>query len=98
MQILTTGVLVAAMYRPLRRRSLFPGWRVDVRWRLPSPRATLVFIGYAGPICGVLLTKVLIYGARAPDLKLTLLKRRSGNENAQVARCGTCSCWSIDRL
>ena len=61
-QILTTTVLVAAMYRPLRRRSLFPGWQVDVRWRLPSLKAALVFVGYAGPICGVLLTKVLIYG------------------------------------
>ena len=63
MQIVTAVSLVAALYRPLRRRSLFPGWKVDVRWRLPSPQAVFTFVGYAGPICGVLFTKVLIYGA-----------------------------------
>lgn len=70
MQIVTAVSLVAALYRPLRRGSLFPGWKVDVRWRLPSPQAVFTFVGYAGPICGVLFTKVLIYGARLPSMSL----------------------------
>ncbi len=64
-QILTAGVLLWALYRPLRRRSLFPGWRADVRWRVPSPQSALTFVGYAGPIAGVLITKVIIYGEPA---------------------------------
>lgn len=61
-QILTAGVLLWALYRPLGKRSLFPAWRADVRWRLPSLQSAFNFVAYAGPIAGVLITKVIIYG------------------------------------
>ena len=56
-------MLVRALYRPLTRRSLFPGWRPAVTWRLPTLQGALNFVAYAGPICGVLICKVVIYGA-----------------------------------
>ncbi|KAK9906444.1 hypothetical protein WJX75_001914 [Coccomyxa subellipsoidea] len=61
-QILTAGALLWALYRPLGKRALFPGWRADVRWRLPSLQSAINFVAYAGPIAGVLITKVIIYG------------------------------------
>ena len=63
-QAVTAGVLVWALYRPLSRRSLFPRWQPDVAWRLPSLQGAFNFVAYAGPICGVLITKVIVYGAR----------------------------------
>ena len=60
--MVTAGLLVCALYRPLRSRALFPGWKADVRWRLPQLQGALNFVAYAGPICGVLITKVIIYG------------------------------------
>lgn len=63
-QILTAGALLWGLYRPLAKRSLFPGWQADVRWRLPSLQSVINFVAYAGPIAGVLFTKVIIYGAR----------------------------------
>ena len=62
-QVVTAGVLVRALYRPLSRRSLFPTWRPAVTWRLPTLQGALNFVAYAGPICGVLICKVIIYGA-----------------------------------
>ncbi len=62
-QIMTAGALLWGLYRPLGKRSLFPGWRADVRWRLPSLQSVINFVAYAGPIAGVLITKVIIYGA-----------------------------------
>lgn len=64
-QILTAGALLWALYRPLGKRALFPGWRADVRWRLPSLQSAINFVAYAGPIAGVLITKVIIYGVHA---------------------------------
>ena len=63
-QAVTAGMLVWALYRPLSRRSLFPRWQPDVAWRLPSLQGAFNFVAYAGPICGVLITKVIVYGAR----------------------------------
>ena len=63
-QAVTAGVLVWALYRPLSRRSLFPRWQPDVAWRLPTLQGAFNFVAYAGPICGVLITKVVVYGAR----------------------------------
>ncbi len=60
---MTAGVLIRALYRPLSRRSLFPTWRPAVTWRLPTLQGALNFVAYAGPICGVLICKVIIYGA-----------------------------------
>ncbi len=61
-QIVTAGVLIWALYRPLSRRSLFPRWQPAVAWRLPTLQGAFNFVAYAGPICGVLITKVIVYG------------------------------------
>lgn len=61
-------MLLWALYRPLGKRSLFPGWRADVRWRLPTLQSAVNFVAYAGPIAGVLITKVIIYGVHYPQL------------------------------
>lgn len=62
-QLLTAGALLAALRRPLRARSLAPGFKVALRWRLPSLRAAGLFLKYAGPIVGVLMSKTVMYSA-----------------------------------
>ena len=62
-QLLTAGALLAALRRPLRPRSLAPGFKVALRWRLPSLRAAGLFLKYAGPIVGVLMSKTVMYSA-----------------------------------
>ena len=62
-QLLTAGALLAALRRPLRAKSLAPGFKVALRWRLPSLRAAGLFLKYAGPIVGVLMSKTIMYSA-----------------------------------
>jgi hypothetical protein len=66
-QVVTAGVLIWALYRPLSRRSLFPKWRPAVAWRMPTLQGAFNFVAYAGPICGVLITKVIVYGEQCTD-------------------------------
>jgi hypothetical protein len=61
LQIVTAGILIRALCLPLREGSLGAGWRLRVKWRLPTPASALRFLQYAGPICGVLVAKVLTY-------------------------------------
>jgi hypothetical protein len=63
MQLLTAGALLVALLRPLRAGSLAPGFKVQLRWRLPSLRAAGLFLKYAGPIVGVLMSKTVMYSA-----------------------------------
>ncbi|KAK9842099.1 hypothetical protein WJX81_008345 [Elliptochloris bilobata] len=60
-QLITAGALLAALRRPLRANSLAPGFKVALRWRLPSLRAAGLFLKYAGPIVGVLMSKTVMY-------------------------------------
>ena len=59
MQVVTAVLLLQAMKQPLRESSVSPGLVPDVRWRIPAPDALLRFLLYAGPICGVLITKTV---------------------------------------
>lgn len=40
-----------------------PGLVPELRLWIPSLKAVRVFLSFAGPVCGVLLSKVLMYGA-----------------------------------
>ena len=39
------------------------GQQVAISWRLPSLAAALVFVKFAGPICGIMASKVAMYSA-----------------------------------
>ena len=71
-QVVTAGVLIRALYKPLSRRSLLPKWQPDVAWRMPTLQGALNFVAYAGPICGVLITKVIVYGMHHPLVTLDM--------------------------
>ena len=90
MQIVTAGVLIRALYRPLSRRSLFPTWRPAVTWRLPTLQGALNFVAYAGPICGVLICKVIIYGTTRFQIGLY----RQGGMPTSLAS----ACWRAPRM
>ncbi len=62
MQVVCAGALFYAMRSPLRQSSVLPGLVPELSFRLPTVRAARVFLSYAGPICGVLLSKVFMYG------------------------------------
>ena len=62
-QAVTALALLAAMRRPLPRKSVAPGWVCEPRMRRVSMAAVGRMLAYAGPICLVLLTKTGIYCA-----------------------------------
>eukprot|EP00884_Botryococcus_braunii_P015914 jgi/Botrbrau1/3005/Bobra.0070s0004.2 len=62
-QVLAAGALVWAMNQPLRDSALLPGFVPDIRLRIPNLQVVRVFLSYAGPVCGVLLSKVFMYGS-----------------------------------
>ena len=59
-QIVTALLLFLALRRPLQG-TVANGQRVVVNWRLPSLAAVFVFLKFAGPIAGIMLTKVVMY-------------------------------------
>lgn len=61
MQIVTAGMLVVAMRKPLPARSNVAGWVVPVKAEIPTADAVKRFLLYAGPICGVLAIKTVLY-------------------------------------
>lgn len=61
MQVIVAALLIAATYRPLPAWSPVSGWHMSIDWRVPTIRSTQRFLLFAGPICFVLLTKVLMY-------------------------------------
>ena len=91
MQVVTAGVLVRALYRPLSRRSLYPGWQPAVAWRLPTLQGALNFVAYAGPICGVLITKVIIYGVPC-NLRRSLQAPKHMLELCAMLGGASCAC------
>lgn len=60
-QVVVAVLLVLAVYKPLPKWSPIAGWELKIDWRLPSFKSTKRFLIFAGPICFVLLTKVLMY-------------------------------------
>ena len=66
MQTIVATLLVAAVYQPLPKWSPIHGWELRINWRVPSLAAISRFLLFAGPICFVLLTKVVMYSERAP--------------------------------
>lgn len=82
-QVVTAGVLIWSLYRRLSKRSLFPGWKPALTWRLPSLQGAFNFVAYAGPICGVLLTKVVVYGVFAACLAQDV-HRKPGRMNMDL--------------
>lgn len=66
LQVVTAVLLLRAIKQPLRKSSTSPGLVPDVQWRIPSPTALLRFLIYAGPICGVLVTKTVCYQSFHP--------------------------------
>ena len=65
-QTIVATLLVAAVYRPLPKWSPIHGWELRINWRVPSLAAISRFLLFAGPICFVLLTKVVMYSERSP--------------------------------
>ena len=61
-QILTAGLLVLALRRPLKG-AVAGGQRVTIDWRLPSVASAATFLRFAGPVAFVLLTKCFMYSA-----------------------------------
>ncbi len=59
LQVVTAVLLLQAIKRPLRKSSVSPGLVPNVRWRIPNAQALVRFLLYAGPICGVLVTKTV---------------------------------------
>ena len=66
MQTIVATLLVAAVYRPLPKWSPIHGWELRINWRVPSLAAISRFLLFAGPICFVLLTKVVMYSEHSP--------------------------------
>jgi len=54
-------LLIWSVHKPLPAWSPISHWQLQIKWRIPGLRATIRFLKFAGPICFVLLTKVLIY-------------------------------------
>ena len=59
-QVATAALLLLALRKPLRG-TVAGGQRVAIDWRLPSVAAAWVFLKFAGPICGIMLSKVAMY-------------------------------------
>lgn len=66
MQVLTAGLLVLALRRPLKG-AVAGGQRVTINWRLPSLATVATFLRFAGPVAFVLLTKCFMYSASPPS-------------------------------
>lgn len=60
-QVAVSVLLIWSVYKPLPSWSPISHWKLHIKWRLPTLRAAVRFLTFAGPICFVLLTKVLIY-------------------------------------
>lgn len=67
-QVVVAVLLVLAVYKPLPKWSPIAGWELKIDWRLPSLKSTKRFLIFAGPICFVLLTKVLMYSESSSSL------------------------------
>lgn len=92
-QVVTAGGLIWALYRPLSRRSLFPKWQPAVAWRLPTLQGAFNFVAYAGPICGVLITKVIVYGEQCADILPLQSRQLSCMPNLPSAVCAGIMGW-----